>query len=89
MSLFWPGLQAGGYSFQWMQRLLGRATFVQHVWRGEVKALGQRCSCLVALVSDVSKVFEIFIYASWFGLPMDSWGEPRAMRPEVFRFLQL
>ena len=30
---------------------------MQHVWRGEVKALGQRCSCLVALVSDVSKAF--------------------------------
>ena len=30
----------------------------------------QRCSCLVALVGDVSKAFEIFIYASWFGMPM-------------------
>ena len=49
----------------------------------------QRCSCLVALVGDVSKALEIFIYASWFVMPMDSWGEPRAMWPEVVRFLQL
>ena len=88
MSLFWPGLQAGGYWFQWMHRLLGRATFVQHVWRGE-----ERCSGLVALMGDVSKAQKIFIYASrllecrWIhgaNLVGAVWPEL-----EVFRFLQL